>query len=86
VNFIPPPPTRIPFTEQEGLPIEWSNWMAKVEEILNHTQATGATANRPAVAPYVGYPFFDTTLGKPIWAKTITATSTAWVLADGTAA
>lgn len=86
MNYISPPPTRSAFTDQDGLPIEWLNWVASVEQIINNVQGTGATANRPKLAPYVGYQFFDTTLNEPIWAKTITATSTAWVLADGTAA
>jgi hypothetical protein len=35
-----------------------------------HKKQNGITANRPAPA-YIGQPFFDTTLGKPVYAKTV---------------
>lgn len=42
---------------------------------------SGATAQRPVTGLWIGRPYFDTTLGKPIWYK-----SPGWVKADGTAA
>lgn len=82
MNYLSAPPTRVSFTDQEGLPAEWTQFFTKLEELFNDLQATGTTAQRPAVAPFVGFMFFDTTVGKPIWAKT----QTTWVYADGTAA
>lgn len=41
----------------------------------------GATASRPTKAPYVGWQYFDTTLGKPIFVKTLSPV--AWVDAVG---
>jgi len=41
----------------------------------------GATASRPTKAPYVGWQYFDTTLGKPIFVKTLSPV--AWVDATG---
>lgn len=83
--FISAPPVRVPFTDQDGLPVEWTQWIAKLEELFNLIQRTGTTAQRPALAPFVGFMYFDTTVNRPIWAKTIT-TSTVWVYSDGSAA
>lgn len=43
----------------------------------------GTTAARPAT-PVVGDPYFDTTLGKPVWCKT--ASPVVWVDASGVTA
>lgn len=46
---------------------------------------SGTTAQRPTGgAIYVGYRYFDTTLGKPIFAKTISGDTVTWVDATGT--
>lgn len=34
------------------------------------TSSSGSTGSRPTVGLYVGLPYFDTTLGKPVWVKT----------------
>ena len=47
---------------------------------LDTLEASGATASRPT-AVYVGQPYFDTTIGKPVWWN-----GTTWVDATGTAA
>ena len=52
----------------------WTPAMAKL--ISNRS---GTTAARPTTA-YVGYPYFDTTLNKPVWLKTAPST---WVDATG---
>ncbi|WP_161883840.1 hypothetical protein [Deinococcus alpinitundrae] len=48
---------------------------------------SGTTANRPTTTTvpylYVGMPYYDTTLNKPIWVKTASATPV-WVDATGT--
>jgi hypothetical protein len=53
-------------------------------QIDNFSQAvignvSGPTAGRPKVGLYIGKPFFDTTLGIPIWWS-----GTKWVNASGT--
>ena len=46
---------------------------------------SGETANRPTGGNvYVGFRFFDTTLGKPIFAKAISGNTVTWVDATGT--
>jgi hypothetical protein len=47
----------------------------------NQKKISGATGNRP-LPRYVGQQFFDTTLNKPIYVKTISPT--VWVDANGT--
>lgn len=64
---------------------EWNGrtiiaWFYKLVSAFNNLQATGTTAQRPNPAPFVGFRYFDTTLNRPIWAKTLTA----YVFADGT--
>lgn len=63
----------------------WANWFSSATHILNAVSTSGVTADRPTMNVYVGQMYFDTTLGLPIWAKTLGA-SIAWVKADGTAA
>lgn len=47
--------------------------------------SSGASTARPdGNSIYVGYSFFDVTLGKPIYAKTISGSTVTWVYADGT--
>ena len=54
--------------------------------IVIASSQNGVTASRPTSSSfrYVGMPFFDSTLGLPVFLKT--ASSNAWVKADGTAA
>ena len=84
MNTIGAPPQKQPFTDEEGHATAWKQWFSELRQILNTAQATGTTLQRPAVAPWVGFPYFDTTLNRPIWAKTQTPAT--WVFADGSAA
>lgn len=59
----------------EGEPLDgpkWTRWFYQLVFAFNALTATGTTAQRPANAPFPGFMYFDTTLGKPIWAKTLT--------------
>lgn len=68
----PPPP--------HGPDKEWYN---KLRDTVNLAYASAyTTATRPA-APFVGQGTFDTTLGKPIWCKSLNPV--VWVDATGTA-
>jgi len=55
--------------------------MARVRRWINGRSGVGETSARPLAPPFVGYPYFDTTLGIPIWWN-----GTGWVDATGTAA
>jgi hypothetical protein len=70
-----------------GLRPEWAQFFHTVEGLLNSVSKSGPTGSRPTTSMqfrFVGMPFFDTTLGKPIFLKT--ASSSAWVDATGTPA
>lgn len=49
----------------------WRNFFVAVFNILNGLTMSGTTAKRPVLGPnsilWVGRPYFDTTLGLPIW-------------------
>lgn len=66
---------------------EAASFFHSVQQVAFGLSRSGPTAGRPTStfpARWVGMNYFDTTLGKPIFLKT--ASSNAWVLADGTAA
>jgi hypothetical protein len=79
LGALPLPPilqgTPAPFTAS------WGGWFSTVQKILQATSNSGPTSQRP-VATYVGQFYFDTTLGIPIWAKTI-GNTTVWINASG---
>ena len=81
MNLVGPAPTKASFLDELGHPVPWINWFSDLATILNTMQGTGTTAQRPARAPYVGFSYFDTTINKPIWAKTQTPAT--WVDATG---
>lgn len=71
----------LPFPQGE----DWSTqlvirWFVQLVYAVNNITDTGTTAQRPNPAPFVGFMYFDSTLNKPIWAKT----TTQYVFADGT--
>lgn len=82
MNLVDVLPAKQSFTESEGHPPMWIQWFSQLALLFNDSQATGATAQRPLRAPFIGFPYFDTTLNRPIWAKTVTPAT--WVFADGT--
>lgn len=45
----------------------WAAWFMQIFRVSSDVQNSGPTANRPAINLYAGKPYFDTTLGKPIW-------------------
>lgn len=85
MNILSPPPVRVPFDKNDESvlpPSEWITWISQLEQLFNKLQGTGTTSQRPNPSPFIGYMYYDTTINKPIWAKT----ATTWVYADGTAA
>lgn len=63
----------------------WTAFFTKVRNVCVGRSQSGTTAQRPTKGLEIGLPFFDTTLGKPIWIKTVTP-AVAWVDATGAAA
>ena len=66
----------------EGKVARWRvpslEWFRKVYIVVNDMQNSGTTAQRPASDMYVGKPYFDSTLGLPIWWN-----GSAWIDAAG---
>ena len=86
---IQPPAAQSPFVKEDGtLSIPAAVYLHSIEQTAFNISRSGPTASRPTQTldgRYIGMPYFDTTLGKPIWLKTA-GTTNAWVLADGTPA
>lgn len=57
---------------------EWRQFFQAVYLVCFSVQQSGTTANRPTKFLWTGRPYFDTTLGKPVWYKTA-----GWVDATG---
>ncbi len=59
----------------------WRNFFNSVFNVCNGLTMSGTTAMRPVVGLWVGRMYFDTTLGLPIWLKSIGPA--VWVNAAG---
>lgn len=68
-----------------GRPIWWDgSKYVFADGIATSVKREGTTAQRPTgSAVYVGFGYFDTTIGKPIFAKTISGDTVTWVDATG---
>lgn len=68
------PPATAPATlvngELAAPPEGWRNFFNAAYNICNALTQSGTTAQRPIALLWVGRPFFDTTLGIPIWILT----------------
>lgn len=60
----------------------WAGWLSTAQYILQDVSNSGTTAQRPTNNQYPGKPYFDTTLGIPIWMKT-PGSVPVWVNASG---
>jgi len=59
----------------------WVQWLTKVGNFASTVSDSGTTANRPTSFLFVGRPYFDTTINKPIWLKTVSPV--VWIDATG---
>lgn len=60
----------------------WAGWFSTVQQILEAVSSAGPTSGRPTQGQFQGMPYFDTTLGFPVWLKT-PGSSPVWVNATG---
>ncbi len=67
--------------EGTSIPASWVQWISKVRTFAGSVSDSGATANRPTTGLFIGRQYFDTTLGKPIFLKTVSPAD--WVDATG---
>lgn len=75
---------RPPLFSGSNFTAAWAGWFSNAQTILADASNSGPTGQRPTAQMYVGKPYFDTTLGIPIWLKTPSPTPV-WVNAAGTA-
>jgi hypothetical protein len=68
------------------LSVDATALLSALQSIAFYSSRSGATVSRPTGSSFrwIGMPYFDTTLGLPVFLKT--ASSNAWVKADGTPA
>lgn len=62
----------------------WRNFFMATYTICNALTMSGTTAQRPTRPLWVGRMYWDATLGRPIWIKSLNPT--VWVFSDGTPA
>ena len=74
------PPIRRPI--DNPLERSWVEFFEKIGLFAGTLDESGTTANRPTTKLWVGRMYFDTTLGYPIWIKSLGPT--VWVDAAGT--
>ena len=80
--MITPPPNQAPVQDKQGkIDAAWQAFFSDAFKYLVAIILSGNTASRPVKGLYVGRPYFDTTVGRPIWFD-----GTIWVYADGTPA
>ena len=78
-------PDNGPVTDSKGLPtLPWVQVFARWHRVVLSLQQSGATADRPTTGLWVGRTYFDTTLGKPVWVKSVGPA--VWVDATGAVA
>lgn len=75
---------RVPMFDKVGnFTPAWAGWFSQAQQILQDLSSAGTTALRPTNALYTGKFYFDTTLGLPVWVKSVNPT--VWVNASGAA-
>lgn len=67
---------------QGRLKTYWKNWFQKSYNIHFANTQSGTTANRPTSNLWIGRRYFDTTIGKPVYLKSLSPN--VWVDGAGT--
>ena len=76
-------PAQTPMVTDDKKPTpQWEYVFTRWHSAVLSVQASGSTADRPTAALWIGYQYFDTTLGKPVWLKS--ARPNVWVDGVGT--
>lgn len=78
----PPISTPVVDIKTGMIAVQWSMWIANLWSLANSVDGSGITADRPTSGLFAGRAYFDTTLGKPIWLKSVRPT--VWVDGAGT--
>jgi hypothetical protein len=84
LNAVPTDPVAVDLKGR--LTSVYQTWFSSIHDWLGPIGGSGSTAKRPVNSSrnpmYIGQQYFDTTLGKPIWVKTVTP-AIVWVDATG---
>lgn len=67
--------------DKKALTVPWGQWFSLVQGTVLSVRQSGTTANRPTKVLWVGRPYFDTTLGIPIWVQSVNPA--VWIDATG---
>jgi hypothetical protein len=59
----------VDMNRQPTLP--WLQAISRIHRVAMAMQLSGTSAQRPTTNLWVGRPYFDTDLGKPVWLKTV---------------
>lgn len=62
--------------------VTWTSFFEAVFNLLDAMTKGGTTAQRPTSFLWIGRPYYDTTLGYPVWVKSVGPT--VWADATGT--
>lgn len=57
--------------ENGNLTVAWGQWIQRTQNIVRTLNTSGPTTQRPVDLLYIGIFFFDTTINKPIWLRSI---------------
>lgn len=77
-------PANSPVVDGTGyFTVPWGNLFSRWQSIVSASQQSGATADRPTRALWIGRRYFDTTLGKPVFVKAVKP-AIVWVDGVGT--
>lgn len=73
---------RWPMFFGDGFTAAWAGWFSVLQNIAFAASSSGTTIQRPTKNLFLGQPYFDTTLNKPIWVSAISP-AIVWVDATG---
>ena len=81
MSLSPLPQTNL-LTDSKGvMTAVWQAWFGSIFQWLGPQGQAGTTAQRPTTKLYIGLQFFDTTLGLPVFVKSLNPT--VWVNGAG---
>lgn len=76
------PPNQSPVQVDNVIQLRWQEYFTGVFNSITAIQQSGTTANRPTRGLWIGRPYFDTTVGYPVYLKS--ANPPVWVNGAGT--
>jgi hypothetical protein len=76
------PPNQTAIADASGkVPASWQEFFSSLFKAVNGSQQSGVLLHRPTQGLWVGRPYFDTTLGYPVYLKS--ANPSVWVDSAG---